>query len=511
MKKSSSPALSGEKFEIPAEVSQITQKLKNAGFEAYLIGGCVRDLFLNKKPKDWDITTNATPPEIISLFEKTFYENDFGTVGVVNENPANTIVSEGSEKEIDPTLKVIEVTPYRTESTYSDKRRPDAVTFSTNLSNDLKRRDFTINAIAYDVEEQKTVDLYGGLADLAAGHIRAVGNARERFAEDALRTIRAIRFHAQLGFEIESETKQAIQDEAHGLGQISKERIRDEFTKIIESDNPSEALMLCHELGLLKFIAPDVEKGRGVEQNQAHSFDVFTHLLKTLVHSAKKRMPLHLRLAALFHDIGKPDTRRWSNEKKDYTFYGHDVVGARITEKALKELKFSKEIIEKVVKLVRWHMFFSDTEQITLSAVRRLVMNVGKDNIWDLMELRACDRIGTGRPKESPYRLRKFHAMIDEVMRDPISVGMLKIDGARIMDVTKEAPGPRIGFILHALLEEVLDDPTKNETEKLEKMALHMAKKTDDELRHMGASAKEKKDTEEEKIVAEIRKRHWVE
>ncbi len=503
--------VSGAKFEIPEEVSRVTGKLKAAGYEAYLIGGCVRDLFLGKKPKDWDVTTNATPEQIIATFEKTFYENSFGTVGVVDENTT------------DETLKVVEVTPYRTESAYSDKRRPDAVSFSKNLEDDLKRRDFTINAIAYNAEEQKTVDLYGGLADLSAGHIRAVGNAQERFAEDALRTIRAVRLSAQLGFEIEagegnagdkgvsSGTRKAIADEAHGLAQISKERIRDEFIKIIESDKPAEALTLCYELGLLKYILPELEKGRGVDQNQAHSFDVWTHLLNSLAHAAKKGFPLTVRLAALFHDIGKPDTRRWSDEKKDYTFYGHEVVGARITEKILKDLKFPRELAEKVVNLVRWHMFFSDTEQITHSAVRRMVMNVGKDNVWELMDVRACDRIGTGRPKESPYRLRKYHSMVEEVMRDPISVGMLKIDGKRLMDVLKEPPGPRIGFILNALLEEVLEDPTKNTEEGLEKMATNMAKMSDAELRKIAVGAKEKKNAEEEKMVKEIRKKHWVE
>ncbi len=494
-------AISGAHFEIPEEVSHVTQTLKGKGFEAYLIGGCVRDLFLGKKPRDWDVTTDAIPENIIESFPKTFYENDFGTVGVVNET--TTVES----------LKVIEVTPYREESAYTDKRRPDSVSFSKNLEDDLKRRDFTINAIAYDCEESRTVDLYGGLADLHQGLIRAVGNARERFAEDALRTLRAVRFYAEHGFEIEAETRKAIADEAHGHSKISKERIRDEFIKIIESERPAEGLLLCRELGLLTYILPDLEKGFGVEQGGIHSFDVATHLLKSLSHAAKKDMPLHVRLAALLHDIGKPDTRRVSTDatKKTYTFYGHEVVGARITSRILKDLKFPKEMSEKIVKLVRWHMFFSDTEQITNSAVRRMVANVGPDNVWDLMDVRACDRIGTGRPKESPYRLRKYHSMIDEVMRDPISVGMLKIDGARIMDVAKEPPGPRIGYMLHALLEEVLEDPTKNTAEALEEATLRLAKLETEALKKLSDAGKNKKDEEEEKVLKEIRGKHWVE
>lgn len=492
-------AISGSTFSIPEEVLAVSRKLKSAGFEAYLVGGCVRDLFLDKKPKDWDVTTNATPEQIQSLFEKTYYENTFGTVGVVNEATE------------DSTLKVVEVTPYRTESTYSDKRRPDSVAFSKHIEDDLKRRDFTINAIAYDPDSEKIVDLYGGVTDISGGLIRAVGNARERFAEDALRTLRAIRLHAELGFEIEEATKKAIADEAQGLGEISKERIRDEFTRVMLSDKPTEALTLAHELGLLKFIVPDLEKGIGVDQNQAHSFDVWTHLLKSLSHAVKKNMPLHIRLAALFHDIGKPDTRRFSEERKDYTFYGHEVVGARMTKQILRDLKFSNEIIDNVTKLVRWHMFFSDTEQISLSAVRRMIVNVGKENVWDLMEVRACDRIGTGRPKESPYRLRKYHSMIEEVMRDPISVGMLKVDGKKIMDITKSPAGPRVGWTLHALLEEVLEDPTKNTEETLTSLTLKFAELSDEELKKLGEAGKDKKEEEDQKLVKEIRGKHWVE
>ena len=490
-------------FSIPREVSGITSALKAALFESYLVGGCVRDLFLGKIPKDWDVTTNATPEQIISIFPKTFYENDYGTVGVVNEAIGDDDLKKQS-------LKIIEVTPYRIESAYSDSRRPDSVSFSKNIEDDLKRRDFTINAIAYDPENQKTLDLYGGLSDLDGKIIRAVGDAKERFMEDGLRVMRAIRLHAELGFSIEEKTKEGIREAAQLLSKIAKERIRDEFVRIIMSDHPMEAIEMCRELGVLKYVAPELEKGVGVTQTQAHSFDVWTHLLKTLEHAAKKDWPLHIRLAALFHDISKPETRRKSPEG-DWTFYGHEVVGARVTEKILKDLKFPKDLTERVVKLVRWHMFFSDTEKITLSAVRRMVVNVGKENVWDLMNVRICDRIGTGRPKESPYRLRKYHAMIDEALRDPISVGMLKIDGKRIMEVTGEKPGPRIGYILHALLEEVLDDPSLNTADFLENKAKNMVKMSNAELKTIGEKGKEKKEVEDEKLVKEIRKKHWVE
>lgn len=485
-------------FTIPEEVSRITERLEKAGFEAYVIGGCVRDLFLKKTPKDWDITTNAKPEQIIALFEETFYENNYGTVGVVNKDTK------------DKTLTVVEVTPYRLEAIYSDNRRPDYVTFSNKLESDLERRDFSINAIAYSPSKSSVVDLHGGQEDLKNKLIRTVGEAEKRFNEDGLRILRAIRFHAELGFTINNETERAIEKTSFLLEKISKERIRDEFTRIIMSNNPVEAIILSHRLGILKYIVSEMEKGIGVEQNQAHSYDVWTHNLKTLQHAVDKKWGLTLRLSALLHDIGKPHVREWSEEKKDWTFHGHDVLGARLTEKMLKELKFPKETIEDVTKLIRSHMFFSDTDQITLSAVRRLVARVGKEKVWDLMNLRACDRIGTGRPKENPYRLRKYKAMIEEVMTDPISVGMLKINGNILIEKLKLSPSPKIGFILHALLEEVLEDPSLNKENILEEKASKLAKLSDEELKKIGEQGKVKKEGEQEKKIQEIRGKYWV-
>ena len=486
---------------IPPEVTHVTQTLEQAGFEAYIIGGCTRDLLIGKTPKDWDITTNATPEEIIKLFPKTFYENNYGTVGVVNEATENE------------TLKVIEVTPYRLEAAYSDFRRPDSVSFSSKLEDDLKRRDFTINAIALrqvGKDREEIVDLFGGRGDLEAQVIRTVGNPGERFSEDALRMMRAVRLHAELGFSIESATQKAIKDNAHLLEKIAKEKVRDEFIRILMSDRPMEALQMAQNLGILRYIVPELEKAIGVEQNKAHSYDVWEHLLRSLQHAADKKWPLEIRLAALLHDISKPETRRWAEEKKEWTFYGHDVVGARVSRKTLENLHFPKKVIEKVTKLVRWHMFFTDTEQITLSAVRRMVVNVSRENIWDLMNLRICDRIGTGRPKEDPYRLRKYKSMIEEAMTQPISVGMLKIDGKRIMEVTHVTPGPKVGQVLHALLEEVLENPAFNTAEYLEKRALELINLPDAELKKIGEAGKEKKEEAEAEKLEEIRKKYWV-
>ena len=485
-------------FNIPKEVSRVTETLQNAGFEAYLVGGCVRDMLRGESPKDWDITTNATPEEIQKLFEDSFYENDYGTVGVVNKETE------------DKTLKVIEVTPYRIEGKYSDGRRPDEVHFSDNLEDDLKRRDFTVNAIAYSISKGQIVDPYKGQKDIKDKVLRTVGKPEERFGEDALRILRAVRLATELGFTINTETEKAIKQLASTLENISKERIRDEFIKIIMSSRPMDGIILANKLGILKYIIPELENGIGLEQNGDHIYTIWEHNLRALKHSADRKWPLHVRLAALLHDISKPETRRWSKEKNDWTFYGHDVVGGRVSREILNRLKFSKDMVNVISKLVRYHLFFSDVEKITLSAVRRIVRNVGPENVWDLMKVRACDRIGMGRPKETPYRLRKYEAMIEEAMRAPISVQMLKIDGAKIMDVTREKPGPKIGLILHALLEEVLDDPERNTEEFLTKRVQELIKLPEEELKKLGEKGREKKEKEEEKEIAEIRKRHWV-
>jgi tRNA nucleotidyltransferase (CCA-adding enzyme) len=484
---------------IPPEVSRVTSALVQAGHEAWVVGGCVRDILLGRTPKDWDVTTNANPEQIQALFENTFYTNEFGTVGVVNDETT------------DESVKVAEVTPYRTEGKYSDARRPDTVEFSQHIEEDLKRRDFTINAIAYSPSTGELKDLYEGQTDLQAKVIKAVGKPQERFEEDALRILRAVRIASELGFAIEDTTHQAMQACAAQLGKISKERIRDEFVRIINSDNPKQALVLAQTLGILSYIAPEIEKGIGVEQNQAHSFDVFEHNMRALQHAADKKWPFIVRLSALFHDIGKPKARRWSEEKHDWTFHGHEVVGARITKKALEDLKFSRETIDVVVNLVRWHMFFSDPDKVTLSAVRRIVRNVSPEHIWDLVNLRICDRIGTGRPKEQPFRLRKYQAMIEQALRDPISVAMLATNGKQLMDVTRERPGPRLGWMLHALLEEVLEDPTKNTKEYMDARAIALATLDDTTLKALGEEGTERKGEAEDAEIKDIHKKYFVE
>jgi poly(A) polymerase/tRNA nucleotidyltransferase (CCA-adding enzyme) len=523
---------------IPKEVSFVLAKLQGANHEAYLVGGCVRDLIMDRKPKDWDITTNAKPEEIISLFEKTVYENDFGTVGVcvpkeqreatnvTHETHISNVSQETGKEEHDEhnfgvsgeTLEkyeIIEVTPYRIEAKYSDFRHPDQVKFSNKLEDDLKRRDFTVNAMAFrhkghDIE---LVDMFDGIKDIDSKILRTVGEPDDRFSEDALRMLRAVRFAVQLNFTIAHETAESILKNSELIKNISQERIRDEFVKIVMSENPATGIVMLQKFNLLKNIIPELEEGIGCEQSGEHIYDVYNHLLNALQHAANKNWPLEIRLSALFHDIGKPYSRRKINSKilskKKFTFFGHEVVSARMTKNILERLKFPKKEIELTEKLVRNHMFFSDTEKISLSAVRRIVTKVGKENIWALMDVRECDRVGM-KKKEAPYRLRKYFAMIEEVLHDPISVGQLKIDGNDLIKDINIKPGPRIGWILNAILEEVLDDPSKNTKGHLLDLAKSLDLLSDEELRTLGERGKEKKEKLEEEELEKLHEKHGV-
>ncbi len=485
------------RFNLPQEVLVITNTLATRGYETYLVGGCVRDLILGREPKDWDLTTNADPEKIQSIFPDSFYENTFGTVGVKT----------GSE---DTRLAVVEITPFREEGKYSNARHPDEIRFADTIVEDLRRRDFTINALAYEPHRDELVDLHGGIEDLERKLLRTVGDPRERFAEDALRILRAIRISAELDLTIEAETLAGIVQNATLLKQISRERIRDEFIKIVETKTPMQALFIAQKTGVLSHIVPHLEEGIGIKQNQAHAYDVFEHSLRTLQHSADKAWGLPVRLAALLHDVGKPATRQWSQDKNDWTFYGHEVVGARIAKKILDDLRFPREITDEVCNLIRWHMFFSDPDKITLSAVRRTIARVGQERVWDLLNLRVCDRIGTGRPKEHPFRLRKYVSMVEEVMRDPVSVSMLKVDGRHIMGLLAEKPGPRVGWMLHALLEDVLDDPTKNDLAYLNARLQQLTQLPDEELKNIGEQGKKRREEEDEKAIQSLRKKHHV-
>ncbi|MFT7507117.1 MAG: tRNA nucleotidyltransferase (CCA-adding enzyme) [Acidimicrobiales bacterium] len=488
------------KEDIPKEVRSVAETLENGGFQAYLVGGCVRDLLIGKTPKDWDLTTDAHPEQIQGLFgeDETFCNNDFGTVGVKNEETE------------DETLKIIEVTPYRTEGTYSDARRPDKVEFGVSLEEDLKRRDFTVNAIAYRVHDESTVDLFDGVGDIEKKRLKTVGNPNDRFTEDALRMMRAVRLAAQLNFAIEAGTMTSITQNHKQLSRISIERIADEFLKIINTDTPMQGIVFLERLEMIEYILPEIKDSIGCEQGGIHAFDVYEHLLRTLQGAADKGFSTELRLAALLHDIGKPATRTIGGKNKEYSFFGHEVVGARMTRKIMKRLKMPRELSQNVENLVRWHMFFSDPDEITLAAVRRTIVRIGEDHIDNLLNLRICDRIGTGRPKEQPFRFRKYKAMVDEALRDPISVKLLKINGDTIMDITGEKPGKTMGYVLNSLMEEVLEDPAKNDKKYLETRVLELYKLPEATLEALSKAGKEKQAEEEANALKQIAKEHKV-
>ena len=309
-------------MKIPPEVKKIIEALNQSNFRAHAVGGCVRDLLMKRTPNDWDVTTNATPEHIQKIFPDSFYENEFGTVGVKTESP-------------DPALAVVEVTTYRAEMGYSDKRRPDEVKFVDTLEEDLKRRDFTINALAMD-HEARIIDHFGGQEDIKNKIIRTVGDPEERFGEDALRMLRAVRFASTLGFTIEEQTLEEIKAHVHHLKHISAERIRDEFLKLIMGDGAAQAMELLRETELLEYIVPELLEGYGVGQNLHHIYTVWEHNIRSLAYAVEKKYSLEVRLAALLHDIGKPKAKRGDGYHS--TFYGHDVVGARMTARALERL-----------------------------------------------------------------------------------------------------------------------------------------------------------------------------
>ena len=498
--------------QIPPFVTRVTRDLQEAGFEAYLVGGCVRDLCMGKEPKDWDITTSATPEQVMTVFSelKTVNENTFGTVTVLNMAPEAGVVEGESVPRVIPDLdNQVQVTTYRSEGNYADNRHPGMVSYETDIHKDLERRDFTMNAIAWDPIKDSIIDIFDGIKDIKDKNIRCVLYPEVRFKEDALRMLRAIRFSTTLGFAVTHETFEAISQNAELLKHISGERIRDEFIKIIDSNTPAAGIDLLQKAGLLTYIVPELEEGIGCDQKGAHIYDVYQHLLHALQHAADKNFDRVIRLTALFHDIGKPATRRYDRSRDKYTFFGHEVVGARITKKILERLRFSRETTELVVSLVRNHMFFSDTEQITLSAVRRIIQKVKPEHIWELMQVRECDRVGM-KKAEAPYRLRKYHAMIEEALRDPISVGQLKIDGTYLMEVLHVKPGPRMGWMLHALLEQVLENPALNTVETLTERVKDLETLSDADLKVLGEKGKHSKDEANEGEVKQLHMKHNV-
>ncbi len=485
-------------MKIPPEILTILSKLQKKGFEAFLVGGCVRDLILKKSPADWDVATNANPEEIQAVFPESFTDNKFGTVAVKT----------GST---DANLAHVEVTPYRAEEEYRDKRHPEKVRWVKTIEEDLARRDFTINAMALAVASKQELtikDPYQGQKDLKKKIIRAVGNATERFGEDALRMMRAVRFAAVLNFALDPETATAIEKNADSLKEISKERIREELVKIISSDKAAPGIEMLRALKLLKHVIPELEEGYKVGQNKHHIYDCWEHYLRSLDFAARKGFSWQVRLASLLHDVGKPRCKR--GEGINSTFYNHEVVGTTMTKKIMERLHFPTKDTEHVAKLVRYHLFYYNVDEVSESSVRRLVRNVGPESMEDLLRLRMADRIGSGVPKAEPYKLRHLKYVIDKVSHDPISAKMLKIDGSKVMKLGNIKPGPRVGQILDILLGYILKDPKKNTKEFLEKEAKKLATLTDTELVNLAQGARQEREGTETKIDQMTKQKYWV-
>ncbi len=352
------------------------------------------------------------------------------------------------------------------------------------------------------------MDPFDGQKDLRDGIIRAVGNAEDRFNEDALRMMRAVRFATELGFQLDFNTRRAIEKLSGLMEAIAKERIRDEFEKIIMSDRAASGIILLEELNLLVHVLPELRDGIGVGQNKHHIYTVFEHNVKSLDYAAKKNYSLEVRLASLLHDLGKPKAKR--GEGPNSTFYGHDIVGARMAIMALERLRFSKDIIEKVVHLVRYHMFYYNVGEVSEAGVRRFIARVGPECIPDLFKIREADRIGSGVPKAVPYKTRHLLFMIEKVKHDPVSPKMLKIKGDGVMKILSIEPGPRVGQILSILLEEVLDDPEKNDSKYLEPRVLELGKLSEKELRAFSEKAKGKKDEFNTGVEEDMKKKYYV-
>jgi tRNA nucleotidyltransferase (CCA-adding enzyme) len=439
-------------FDLPQSVTEILNKFEKSGYEIYIVGGAVRDILMGRIANDWDFTTNASPEEILKVIPGGLYNNDFGTV--FTDNP-------------DDPDRPHEITTFRTEEDYKDYRHPTKIAWGKSLEEDLSRRDFTINSLALGVKgkRQEVKDFFGGQEDIKNKLIRVVGDADQRFSEDALRMMRAVRIAAELGFTIEEKTFEAIKKNSPLINKIAKERVKDELFKLLKSPNPYEGMVLLKNSHLMAEVLPELEKCFGVEQKSPgrhHIYDVGTHLLMSLK-NCKSEDPV-TRFATLIHDIGKPQTFR-KLETGVITFYNHEMVSTKIAENLADRLRFSKKEKDKLVTLVRWHQFTVDEHQ-TDSAIRRILRNVGPENMEEMLALRVADRLGGGA-RETSWRLEEFKKRLIEVQKEPFTVKDLKIDGNDVMRELNLKPGPEVGEVLEKLFEEVVEKKIVNDTKVL--------------------------------------------
>lgn len=436
---------------LPKKAQAIIDTLQTNNFQAFAVGGSVRDTIMGRATHGWDYTTNATPEEILRLFPDSFYDNQFGTVGIKIYKDENE-----NEKVLED---IFEITTYRNEQGYTDRRHPDKITWGTTLEGDLSRRDFTINAIAYD--GNTVFDPYKGITDIEHKIIKTVGDPKQRFTEDALRMMRAVRIATELGFTIEEKTFQAIKESAKLITEISAERIRDEFLKILKSPFASDGILILKNTTLLSFILPELDKAFSIPQKSPkrhHLYDVGMHSVMSL-NFCPSHDPI-IRFATLIHDIGKPATFH-KDEENLITFYNHELIGAKIAKAICIRFKFSKKDTEKIVSLIRWHQFSVDERQ-TDSAVRRFIRHVGKENLSDILALRIGDRLGGGA-RETSWRLELFKKRLEEVQVQPFSVTDLQVNGFDVIKILGCNPGPIVGQTLNQLFHEVDEGTIPND------------------------------------------------
>ena len=435
---------------LSAPAREVCSRLREGGHEAFVVGGAIRDLVRNVPPDDYDLATSATPEQVTQLFRRVIPTGiEHGTVTVLLRD------------------KSIEVTTFRTESAYTDGRHPDSVNFVTTIADDLARRDFTINGMALDPVLEQFLDPFGGEADLHTGTIRAIGNPDERFAEDALRLLRAIRFASQLEFTIETGTWDALARASHSLGKVSHERVRDELNKILTSKRPSAGFQLMRDSGLLQVILPELCAGVEVEQRGDHRFDVFEHSILTC--DAAPRDNLTVRLAALFHDIAKPATLSVDGDG-NRTFYGHDHESAGQAELLLRRLRYPNAVIGQVTHLIRHHMFHY-THDWSDAAVRRFLSRVGQEDVENLFALRRADSFAQRGSSTDLRALLAFRERIGDVLAGEHALNRkdLAVDGHDLASIDIP-PGPAMGTVIEHLFETVLDDPKQNTRSRLLKI-----------------------------------------